>query len=358
MGLIIRKESKSRVTSFHFEADTPGEMREAILRLETMKRFWQLPSGCELPARDSDSLTAVVKMKTTEADRRNIFCSFELDGEKLLRWNDMPVEPGRKAEFPERPAFMEWAGKALKRAANGGIKRVECEGSIVWIDFGFDSRSPAMCGDWAEADSPGEAIVLFGNINREIAAREERKDGYGELLDAVRSAVGHFDVSGDSACREVGVSVRLFPRPAVGDRYNDSEEFKVVIGDVDAPAFVGKPSADGEGNGAVLIPRKSLPDYVKDDPDSDSSRIVGRDEFRKVVEDAIKEYKGMFYAPRPMFERPTIDEDEIAVDQDLNTCRKGGAGEVDWDRFFGYMRAELGDDADAYLELSRKREGE
>lgn len=297
-------------------------------------------------------------MKTVDADRRNMFAAYRIGDEEFLRWPDMPREQGRKAEFPERPSVADWSASAVKWAGTGRIKSVQCEGSIVWIGFGFDYRHASICGDWVEAGSPGEAVVLFGNINREIKGRERRKEEYRDLLGAVQAAAGHFDTCGDETYREVKVSVRLFPRPETGDRYNDSEDFKVVIGDVDAPAFVGRPSADGEGNGTVLIPRKALPKYVRSGADSNARTIVGRDEFKKVVKDAIEEYKGMFYAPRPTEGRPHLDEDEFAVDQDLKLCRKGGAGEVDWERFLGYMRAELGDDAGAYLELSRKREGE
>ena len=358
MTMIIRKERKSRVTAFHFEADSPAEMREAVLRLETMKRFGMLPSDCETPPRGDGSVKAVLKMKTAEADRRRMFVSYEVDDEEFLRWPDMEVGQGRKGvNFPARPAIVDWAADAVKWAAHGRIKSVQCEGSIVWIGFGFDYRYASMCGDWFDAGSPTEADALFGSIHGEIKERKERKDDYGELRDAVRSAAGHSSTSGDDSYREVEVSVDLFPKPETGDRNYDSEDFKVVLGDVDAPAFVGRPSADGEGNGTVVIPRKALPKRVEIEPNQ--YRIIGGDEFKKVVKDAIEEYKGMFYAPRPLDGRPFLDEDERAVDDYLKMCRRGGSGEVDWERFLGYMRAELGADADAYLELSRRRgEGE
>ena len=339
--------STDRAVKFAFTEEAPGEMLEAWDRLEVMGHFGLLPDGCGLGEPGAE-----ISLKMKESEARFLFAKAGHDDEARPGWRRTFWEwaDAEGGKFPPRMPAEEWAKRMRRYAEGGGVKEAHCINRKVWVDLSgnsgrYSSGGPTRrgIGDWNIMTSTANAEALRDLINVAAMARKDREGDYGTLLSAVRDAAGG-DTGGmwihdDPSYREVEVTVRVFPereRDACGKR----DEFIVFFGDgLDGPVIETEP-AEGR-RGRIAVPRPA-------------EMATGGD-FDMAVADGISSYMERFFAPRPMDGRPHLDEDERAPDDYLTHCRRGGGGEVDWDVFLGYMRAELGDDADAYLELSRRR---
>ena len=347
--------STDRAVKFAFMEEAPGEMLEAWHRLHVMDHFGRLPAGCGFDPAGMDAAGGEISLKMKESEARFLFHNAGHDdevrpGHRRTFWEWVDADGGK---FPERLPAGEWRDRMHRYAEGGSVRNALCEGRKVWVDFDgnsgrYSSGGPTMrgIGDWNIMSSVSEAEAVRDLINIAATAWKAREGDYGTLLSAVRDAAGGdyggVWIHGDSCCREVEVTVRVFPereRDACGKR----DEFAIAFGDgLDGPVIEEGPAEGAPGR--ILVPRPR-------------DMATGGD-FDRAVADAVSAYMERFFAPRPVGGRPHLDEDERVVDDYLTHCRRGGGGEVDWDVFLGYMRAELGDDADAYLELSRRKEGD
>ena len=309
-----------------------------------MGHFGLLPEGCGL-----GEAGAPITLKMKESEAGFLFAKAGHDDEARPGWRRTFWEWADMADgsFPKREPAEEWAKRMRRYAEGGSVREAHCINRKVWVDFAANSGrygagDPTRrgIGDWNIMTSTANAEGLRDLINLAATARKAREGDYETLLRAVSDAASGDGtwIRQDPCCREVEVTVRVFPERERG-ACPKRDEFNVVFGDdLDGPAIETEPAEGRQGR--ILVPR---PDGM--DPGA----------FKQAVADGVSSYMERFFAPRPMDGRPFLDEDQRAPDDFLPHCRRGGAGEVDWDVFFGFMKAELGDDADAYLELSRRR---